>query len=393
MREMGRSSGRLVYLDALRGLGAMTVVLHHLHAAGKLGPVLAAALPISVVTLLHHAGLGYELFFVISGFVMAWVLRDVTVTRAYALRFLARRAARLDPPYWASIALVLVCIALSNALITDRVAEMPDAAQVAANMFYLHDLVGERAVQDPYWTLCLEVQLYVFFLAYLAGVQAFTRRARALGWREGLAFERAAMLLMAFASVVPRQDFIDGGRRTFVPWLFLFLMGVATCWLVERRIPVWLWASFLAFNMLRCGWLEDWRPVVSGFAAISILVGARRDALHRWLGSRWIQYLGRISYSLYLTHGLVGGHLMSIGYRITGNHHGAAIFWLVAAIFCSILAAHALHVLVEQPCVEYARRIPLFQRATIREPAAERTAQVPAHAPRHEGEPALQDAA
>lgn len=348
-------SERFVFLDAIRGLGAMTVVLHHLHHAGRLGSVVVATLPPFAVAVLQNAVLGYEIFFVISGFVMAYMLRGAVVTRTFFWRFCLRRSVRLDPPYWLTIALVLVCIQLSNLVFTDRVAPLPDAVQVAANMFYLHDLLGIAGLQDPFWTLCLEMQLYLLLAGFTGLVQVLERRQGHPGhlWR------LAVLLLLVLASVWPRQDFLDGGVRTFLPWLFLFMMGATTWWTLEGRLPPSWWALFMAFNMARCAWLLDWRPVVSGLVAVAIFVGGRRGALGRWLDVPWVQHLGRISYPWFLTHGLVGGHVMSIGWRLTGAAPLAAVMWWVLATLASIGVAHAMHVLVEKRCLEWARRIPL----------------------------------
>ncbi|HLL46238.1 MAG TPA: acyltransferase family protein, partial [Longimicrobiaceae bacterium] len=97
---------RYVFIDALRGFAALAVVGFHAreggHLAGldaHLGPVLRAVL--------HRGDAGVTVFFVISGFVIAASMAHAHVTAGYVGRFLARRSVRLDPAYWASLALTV----------------------------------------------------------------------------------------------------------------------------------------------------------------------------------------------------------------------------------------------------------------------------------------------
>jgi peptidoglycan/LPS O-acetylase OafA/YrhL len=60
---------------------------------------LVAILPAGIEFVLTHADIGADVFFVVSGFVIAHSLFGVTVTPKYAGTFIFRRSLRLDPPY------------------------------------------------------------------------------------------------------------------------------------------------------------------------------------------------------------------------------------------------------------------------------------------------------
>ena len=70
--------------------------------------MLTSVLPLSLPKILRHGDLGVEVFFVLSGFVIAHQ-RGRPITPAFAGRFALRRAIRLDPPYYFTI---LVSVAL-----------------------------------------------------------------------------------------------------------------------------------------------------------------------------------------------------------------------------------------------------------------------------------------
>jgi peptidoglycan/LPS O-acetylase OafA/YrhL len=89
--------GRFKFVDALRGIAAVSVVLFHLKE-GKHIPNLYALMPKWLQTLFDHGVLGVSIFFVLSGFVIAHSLYKQHVTLRLAGRFMLRRSIRLDPP-------------------------------------------------------------------------------------------------------------------------------------------------------------------------------------------------------------------------------------------------------------------------------------------------------
>jgi peptidoglycan/LPS O-acetylase OafA/YrhL len=87
-----------------------------------------------------------------------------------------------------------------------------------------------------------------------------------------------------------------------------------------------------------------------------IYAAAQNGGLFSWGRSRLWQYLGRISYSLYLIHVLVLLVVMRIGYKITGDAPSAALLWFgVAGVLC-VGAAHLLNVAIERPSMKWATR-------------------------------------
>ena len=76
--------------------------------------------------------LGVDIFFVISGFVIALSVSKGAPTFGYFGRFIVRRSIRLDPPYWSSILLEVLLLHLSLRLFSDldRHAAVDSAAGV-----------------------------------------------------------------------------------------------------------------------------------------------------------------------------------------------------------------------------------------------------------------------
>ncbi|WP_442943733.1 acyltransferase family protein [Nostoc sp.] len=60
---------------------------------------------------------GVEVFFVISGFVIAYTLRNTTINFQSASNFFIRRILKLAPPYWLALILSMLIAGVSNIFI------------------------------------------------------------------------------------------------------------------------------------------------------------------------------------------------------------------------------------------------------------------------------------
>ena len=78
-----------------------------------------------------------------------------------------------------------------------------------------------------------------------------------------------------------------------------------------------------------------------------------------FLCSRFFQYLGSISYTLYLVHPDVGWKAISVGKQFFGSEMSsmATIFVFLSALLLSVLVAHLFHVLFEKPSLWLCRQL------------------------------------
>src|SRR5207253_3053168 len=93
---------RFVFIDGLRGLAAVAVVLHHV-LYSPLIDALREIVPDFILTFCESAFVGVHVFFVISGFVIAHSLRKTVLGARSLASFAVRRQVRLDPPYWVAL--------------------------------------------------------------------------------------------------------------------------------------------------------------------------------------------------------------------------------------------------------------------------------------------------
>jgi peptidoglycan/LPS O-acetylase OafA/YrhL len=307
------SSRRLGTVDCLRGLAALAVVWYHstvgsgvihggwLYSSGKYG------------------WLGVEIFFVISGFIIPYSLHRAGYRVADFGRFLLKRMARLDPPYFAAI---LFCLALSYlvTLAPGFRGERPHYTwgQLAAHVAYINSFVHLRWVNVVFWSLGIEFQYYLLI---------------------GLAFP----LLIARGC---------GVRFGFLGLLLLVSASIRDEALLFRYLPLFV-AGILAFQS-RVGLIST-RGLLAGLAATAIAgpiaaLGVATALVIRFveIPSSKVTRFGSISYSLYLLHVPIAGKIMNLGGRFAHSTPALGAL-LVTAVGASILAAAIFYRFVELP--------------------------------------------
>ena len=85
-----------------------------------------------------------------------------------------RRSIRLDPPYYASIALAIGFGFLSALVVPGK--DFPSVSwRHTAHLVYLQDILDLPAINPIYWTLCLEIQFYLIFCLLLGLAHRFRR--------------------------------------------------------------------------------------------------------------------------------------------------------------------------------------------------------------------------
>lgn len=325
---------RLTFIDGLRGVAAGAVVLQHLMERTP-APM-------------HYGYLGVAVFFVLSGFVISMSVGTRPISASFLGRFALRRAIRLDPPYWLSIATAIVLMFVAARLFGLQ-KEYPDLSDILLHMVYLQDIAGAQPISTVYWTLCLEVQFYLFLIVLL---WAFGERVSSFAFQVAL----AALMVFSLAELTDLTDFTPSGL--FVSYWFAFGLGAITHWTIAGRLKEgYFWAAAVVVAL--CGFMPhgEW-CAVSAVTAVVIQVAAKLGKMDSWLSDQGMQFLGRISYSLYLFHPLVGWTAQSVALKYLDQWSA-----LAAGIAASVLSAWAAYWLIEKRSIQWSKLVTIAPRS------------------------------
>jgi peptidoglycan/LPS O-acetylase OafA/YrhL len=364
---------RLEYIDGLRAIAALWVVLHHTIEVAEPRRLLGLPAVGPVVQSLSYGQFPVMIFLMLSGFVLYYpcVRRDPARPRLTTSvgTFLRRRYTRIAPPYlWVmGICLVLVAIPVFQSVAWIPLSDMTWPI-VGSHLVFAHNLFPDYAtrIDYPMWSIGLEFQLYLLFPLM---VWAFLK----MGGRVAV-LASLTLAAVVFASYKHLPSGIGFALRNGpLAYLGIFALGMLAASITVRGVklaPKWLWITLavLGLGLVRFGsgngFVHDVSTAAAGFAILMLCVDASA-ATCRTLSARYLVGLGFFSYSLYLVHAPVL-HIMDVALDNLHVRPDVQFVLLVVVGLPVILAAsYGVHLAFERP----------FMR-TRRAPAAPRVAPV-----------------
>jgi peptidoglycan/LPS O-acetylase OafA/YrhL len=347
-------------LDALRGVAALIVVLFHFtmdRPESQLG--------------FKYGVTGVDFFFIISGFVIFLTLSSTK----HWLDFVVSRFSRLYPTYWTVVTFTAVMTVLYRWLHQEPMAGLP--GQYAGNMTMIQWYFKVTNLDEPYWTLLIEMQFYVIML--LIFNLKWLNRIAALGVA-GLGFVLLNHYVLSdiaplffkfsrwlcgllnhfplfFAGILFYQIKLKTAQR----WLNLSLL--AACFVVQVILYADGGTSYLYISQLEYSVMLAIYFTVFSLYAFNMPLGIVNKAT---------VFLGTISYSLYLVHKFVCVHLIIPALEAAGWN-----FWLIVFGVCLpmvILLASLITFGIEKPALRFIRDRykKLSKKKSVSEPAAAR---------------------
>jgi peptidoglycan/LPS O-acetylase OafA/YrhL len=295
----------IAQLTGVRGIAAAWVVLFHFQPQiYALAPELK---PVAVV--LHGGYFAVDLFFVLSGYIIAFqYLRAFPGGRGDYGAFLVKRIARIYPVHLVTLALIVVLVVGGVALgvpVTPASAftwwgALEDAALVRGW------IVPSQGWNFPAWSLSAEWFAYLAFPAVALLVGLVRRRAVLL-----VALAAGCVALEAAGTVL--LPGFDGMPHPLVRVMVAFVLGAALFALPRVPIPPvaagWIAAAAGVALVVGVELLpgDPLRAAVSLVLAGVVVLGLARGGgpVVRVLAARVPEYAGRISYGVYMIHGIV----------------------------------------------------------------------------------------
>lgn len=324
-------SGEVAIINTLRGLAAMMVCFYHFAwHFDPTGPFFSEENPIKYYG--YQGQVGVYVFFVISGFVIPYALFQSRYTIKNFFRFVIKRIARLHPPFVASMILFgVLAIAYT---IKEGQDVQPDWFRIMHNFFLSARFVDTPWYNDVYWTLAIEFQYYLL-IALIFPLLVYKKQ-----W---IGF----LVLVAF---VYSAHFFDHDRKHFIFFHApIFTAGIALFMHRVKRI------NDLQFIALLGACMIETRYEVGPEVALTVALTSAAVVVMTW-HNKVTDFLGKISYSLYLIHGFVGCQFLYFTARYT-HTIWEKIGLLLAAFALSIFASWLFYLAFEIPSVRWSKRV------------------------------------
>jgi peptidoglycan/LPS O-acetylase OafA/YrhL len=371
-------------LDGLRALCVTAVIFTH------------AAIPSTSEKLTPWIGyvaergwLGVDVFFVLSGFLITWIL-SVELESSGTIRlgrFYLRRALRIQPAYFSGLIFTLLLVLFKfRHYFPETAATLPFFMTYTLNLAIAWGLTPAQVRYGQAWSLCIEEQFYFlwpvtlrmlgdkawrFLLVAIAAVM--TWRTLVFWWfNRGHFFSAGADVRYVYFSTDTRIDTILIGCFTALtlrnPAFAFFWNRIArtrglTLAMAALTVGLVAWCTHLDSDN---GLHGSWRMWTFGStfiaASVGLLIGSlvlQPDSyVARLLSLRPLVFVGRISYGMYLFHFFAFGCVYHLTHQRPGVAQPASITLLTFTMVLgtTIVIAWLHYIAVEKRCLALRER-------------------------------------
>lgn len=360
------------FVEGIRALACLTVLLNH--AVAEAFPIrYGVELPNSLALLRvlfacgHHA---VTVFIVVSGFCLGLpAARNAFQTHVAWVPFILRRAARILPPYYASL-LISLCVSLlifrTPVGIHFDFSSHPRASDILAHFLLVHNFFGTGNINYALWSVATEVQIYLFFPGIVLLLATKNSLIKAL-----------SLIVLSYVTAT----FVVGTRldRASIQYVGAFVFGIGLSWLTVSTSAIasslrefrhwgmlaWLLLGGVVVWTLRIptrsydeGRILRDAIVMLGVGCTLLSALSSRSITRKLLEGKALIWLGQRSYSLYLLHVPVQAYLLYYGIRLLDlSHMERLIFSVTGGMMILLALTICFYHWVEVPAMALSRSI------------------------------------
>lgn len=305
---MQQKENRILELDALRGIAALSVFFYHASIYYKE----------SIYFSLFRFGLtGVDLFFIVSGFVIFSSIQNKT-----RIEFLKSRFLRLYPSYWYAVTFTFILIIIKY--YDKGILNQIPIKEYLVNLTMIQEFFDIQNLDGPYWTLYIELFFYLIVFVFLKNERLLFSTLLIITSLKTISMLRI-LIIPDYLSSTPISSF----GALFLTGMFFykykitksikFIMGVIACFLIQFIIYYFHYSYNKSTDI---NFFEHIVLLILYFCIFYLLVSNKL----LFLRYKPLILLGEISYILYLIHQyftteiieyyLVNKHNVSLGITI-----------------------------------------------------------------------------
>lgn len=354
---------RFHFLDGIRGVAALYVVMHHAYVHARDRASLTDALPPGA-GIFAYGHVSVVVFIVLSGFcLMLPLTRSSDGRMANPTAYLGRRARRILPPYYAALLMAVLMLLVARRFGVGVTGAGDDLAlaPLLSHLLLVHNLDDDWIVRinGPLWSVATEWQIYFLFpllllplrrrfgnlAAVLAGF-SFTLIPLAAASRP--LYEACPWFVGCFAFGMTGAVFgvsaLDGrdAARSAKRW------GTAAMLSLTAMLAIGaLWPAYFEHSM---EWAADPLVAMTAMCALVHATASPTSIVRRLFEHRWFTVLGGFSYSLYVVHGPLVAAMDTVLARWTTLGIPAALLLMLLVGVPAIVAfAYVFSLAFERP--------------------------------------------
>jgi len=322
-------------IDALKAACCLLIVMHHLAMYGPMSNIAYPLLPAVIDWLREYGRIVVHMFFVISGFLFAAKLapqgRSIIM---HPMCLIQQRYVRLMTPYLVALTMAIGCAAVARIWMShDSIPSAPNLFQLLAHVMLLQNLLDQEVLSAGVWYVAIDFQLFaltVLLLWISRHVQIHYLQLQAMPW---LGFMFILALTVASLFFFNRNTFWD---ETALYFFGSYGLGILMYWVSESRYR-WLWLMMLT-GLIIAALMVDFRSrlAVAGGTMLFIGLAHYYDVLKHAYVPKYVTFIGRASYSIFLIHFPVSLVINAAFFKFLPHQPEVQLWGLVLAICASV---------------------------------------------------------
>ena len=240
-------------------------------------------------------------------------------------KFILKRLLRIEPPYIVSIIFAL----LVNFFLISQYK--PDWMNVLFHFVYLNNFFDQPYLSPVYWTLGIEFQYYLFVAIFFPFI-----------------IKKWGVWALAALCLLPRFIQMPGGLLFSV--FSFFVLGILYYLFfkgIKRRFEVVILGVIISFI---CVFQNGIVETLAGLFAMLLLILPLKNY-------RIVRFFSKISFSLYLTHDIIGSRLVIYLGRILPHNFTSKAISFTSGLVVSIAFAYLFYKLIEAPFFNLSKNI------------------------------------
>lgn len=296
---------RIEKLDGLRGIFCMMVICFH-YDANLLPSFLANSF------LFKESYIFVDFFFVLSGFVISYNYSKIPTFKS-ALNFIGKRFSRLFPLLFYTTTLFLLVDIVFNEFYPEYIGSIDSIPQLlvwyADSLLFLNAIfinTSQIGINGPSWSISAEMIAYLLFAAVSVSFNNFLKN-----------YVFLSILILMYLLIYSIQQFTVMGDFGFARGALSFILGyfVSVFYKPKIKFNIYLEYALILLLIFEMYYLHSLEGVSKemfllfvfplSFAFIIFTILHSEGLICKFLKSKFVQYLGNWSYSIYLNHLIV----------------------------------------------------------------------------------------
>jgi peptidoglycan/LPS O-acetylase OafA/YrhL len=286
---------RLPFIDAVKGIACLVIVVHHLAVYGPMSEVIGAVYPQLIEALVVYGRLAVQVFFVVAGYFVASQFAPNGLTTSINPGPLVwKRYKRLITPFLFAVTLAALITALVRPWFEhDSLSGAPTIGQLLAHLLLLYDLIGLEALSAGVWYVAVDFQLFAIITVLIALIHMMPAR-----WHRLL-----PVVVVALTAWSLWQLNLHSQYEIAAPYFFGYYgLGMLAYWAARTPAKAWFLALIALLGLIALG-IEFRKSVATAtLSALILSIASARGWLEQWPRSTSLHWLGERSYSIFLIH-------------------------------------------------------------------------------------------